>query len=889
MQTSQTAEFELYEYYERSRLEALLNSHLLREQWNDDDLTKYHNKYYRNQFQNEVKQIEWILNNINEDGLLKVKYVRSNRVGRYYISGKVSLTILRRVVRNYLCDGIYYDFDIKQANLSIMMHLIAKYNIQGVETIKHYHSNYDNWKRAIKNEFMLNDEQFKDMMISIVFGFDCRDKLDSLKKKYKIESMSNTSNPLTNFIKNLKTLTTELQKLNIWDINTSEKSYNQQGSWLSQCIQTIEADIVVGLKDYLIQNHQVTFKFKNKNVGAYEYDGVKPLSSNIDKLGLTTTLEIISTWLSNNGYRYIEFANKSMNEKLRIETTELKMSSEEIENEPDSENNEIEFVEPSNTMMENNLKQSPVTVSNSFSPIVVEKKSQINPLEILQGLENESFTSGLLSELFIKLYPNDWISNGGVLYGWNGIYWESGVEVNVKITRKIDQDFVDELMKYSQSLPKISEYHIKVIATLIKKISSIRQLSFRKSLIEDITTFSSKNITFNTDPFKLAFNNKIFDLKTGLEIIPNKEDYISITTGYDWIEPTHQQMADLNEIIRKIQPYEDTRDFYLAILSTGLVGIQLQNIFILTGKGGNGKSIIDDLMLSATGNYGYKIPSKLLQEEFKTGVNPEVNNLNYKRFVLGQEPSQSKTICCNVMKELTGSANLNARNIYSSKCDVILLLSLFLECNKLPNLDEVNEAIERRVAVIPFPSKFISDDKYNDLISSGETDETLKTKNIHKKNVEYTTIPFRNANRCALLKILMPYVQTFIECNNNIPKLPNAVKIASSNYLKQSDPIYEWFIENYERKEKSIIYEADIHTNFKSSEYYSKLPKKTQRDLKKENFIDNLKSNLFLSNILQPKLRDEYVDLGLPKTTKIKKDGFYGWAKKSREEEIEVK
>ncbi len=861
MQTSQTAELTLSEYVNKSKLQTLINSGLLKEEWTQEDIDKKHKWFNTHNYRGENEALQNYYNRLDSNGIVQITYRKDSNQGRYKLPN--CLSSMKRTHRNYLLCDDYYDFDMVNSCATILLHLGTKHNSKNLRCLKLYVNNRQRWFNTIKKEFKCDDTKAKSLMTALTFGANLT---------FKDEELNAYKN-------SLRLIQTELKETHLYDFIETEKSGL---SWLAILVQTIEKNIVVELLNYIITNYPQLVSIEQLQgitVAIYELDGFKLLKKNVDDFGgENAVIQIIDEWLCNNSYNTISFISKSMNEKIDLENNELKESSNPIPQETQQpERPQIQMV-----------MTSPVTVTNSFSPIVVEKKSQINPLEILQGLENESFTSGLLSELFLKLYPNDWISNGGVLYGWNGIYWESGVEVNVKITRKIDQDFVDELMKYSQSLPKISEYHIKVIATLIKKISSIRQLSFRKSLIEDITTFSSKNITFNTDPFKLAFNNKIFDLKTGLEIIPNKEDYISITTGYDWIEPTHQQMADLNEIIRKIQPYKDTRDFYLTILSTGLVGIQLQNIFILTGKGGNGKSIIDDLMLSATGNYGYKIPSKLLQEEFKTGVNPEVNNLNYKRFVLGQEPSQSKTICCNVMKELTGSANLNARNIYSSKCDVILLLSLFLECNKLPNLDEVNEAIERRVAVIPFPSKFISDDKYDDLISSGETDETLKTKNIHKKNVEYTTIPFRNANRCALLKILMPYVQTFIECNNNIPKLPNAVKIASSNYLKQSDPIYEWFIENYERKEKSIIYEADIHTNFKSSEYYSKLPKKTQRDLKKENFIDNLKSNLFLSNILQPKLRDEYVDLGLPKTTRIKKDGFYGWAEKSREEEIEV-
>jgi phage/plasmid-associated DNA primase len=52
------------------------------------------------------------------------------------------------------------------------------------------------------------------------------------------------------------------------------------------------------------------------------------------------------------------------------------------------------------------------------------------------------------------------------------------------------------------------------------------------------------------------------------------------------------------------------RDYYLEILCTGLSGLQLENLFICTGAGGNGKGLLNSLMIKCFGDYGYIIPSK---------------------------------------------------------------------------------------------------------------------------------------------------------------------------------------------------------------------------------------------------------------------------------------
>ena len=47
------------------------------------------------------------------------------------------------------------------------------------------------------------------------------------------------------------------------------------------------------------------------------------------------------------------------------------------------------------------------------------------------------------------------------------------------------------------------------------------------------------------------------------------------------------------------------------------------------------------------------------------------------------------------MKELTGDDSINIRKLYSGNCSIKLNLTLMVECNELPKIDEVNDAIIR--------------------------------------------------------------------------------------------------------------------------------------------------------------------------------------------------
>jgi len=141
--------FQLTEIYDRTRLINLLNSGLLRPDFDDETDAKYRHHL------NDESQLKWILDNIDEKGHLIVDYEKknNNNIGRFYVKTKASYTLLPRKYRNYLCDGLCYDFDMKNAHLSILHELINKYNLIGCDNVKLLFQNYDEYKVAIMNAF----------------------------------------------------------------------------------------------------------------------------------------------------------------------------------------------------------------------------------------------------------------------------------------------------------------------------------------------------------------------------------------------------------------------------------------------------------------------------------------------------------------------------------------------------------------------------------------------------------------------------------------------------------------------------------------------------------------------------------------------------------------
>jgi phage/plasmid-associated DNA primase len=284
--------------------------------------------------------------------------------------------------------------------------------------------------------------------------------------------------------------------------------------------------------------------------------------------------------------------------------------------------------------------------------------------------------------------------------------------------------------------------------------------TIRKGIIDDIITFSTNNdIEFDITPYLFAFKNAVIDLRTGLPMTPKSTDYISTFVNYDYDFNLNPKLEnELNGIIDTILPDAEEKNYYLTIQSTGLCGIQIENLFIATGTGGNGKSLINSLLMRTAGTYAYKLPSCILQNPLRTGACPELANLHKKRFVLIQEPDAKKRLCAETIKELTGDKTINARQLYSGNCETVIQLTAMLECNDLPVIDEVGGGVERRFRTIPFITKTVNQEDYDAL-----EDKT----NINVINPYYKTDEFQDKYKQAFFSILVKKFKVFYENKND--------------------------------------------------------------------------------------------------------------------------
>ena len=317
-------------------------------------------------------------------------------------------------------------------------------------------------------------------------------------------------------------------------------------------------------------------------------------------------------------------------------------------------------------------------------------------------------------------------------------------------------------------------------------------------------------------PYLLAFKNKIYDFKTKEFREQRKEDYITMSCGYNWIEPTQGQMDLIKELIETIFVNPEIRKCYISILRNACIGICAEKFIIANGGGRNGKGVLNDIMRCALGKYAYKGTCDTLCGKIKAGANPEVANFHKKRFITFAEPDTQYPINTATMKELSGGGELNARQLYSGNTKTILEAIIVLESNEKPELngtDADSIALKERIRDVLFESSF-----------TAKCDDEVDTDNyIFKQNPYYKSTEFQQSHRCALLKYIMDYEGI------DVIYTPPCVAERSQEYLLGNDKIYG-FVSNKVIPEKdSWVKISELYSLFKLDDSYINMNKSDKR------------------------------------------------------------
>jgi phage/plasmid-associated DNA primase len=388
-------------------------------------------------------------------------------------------------------------------------------------------------------------------------------------------------------------------------------------------------------------------------------------------------------------------------------------------------------------------------------------------------------------------------------------------------------------------------------ADTAKKLLKLRNWQSRKGIVLEIKgTAQVSEDPFDMNASLVGFKNGIYNLDTCKFRAGIPADFVSKSTGYNYMPADSAKMAVLKNFINEIMPRADEREYLLRALSSGLYGKTCQNIFILTGAGGNGKDTLVSKLYRDTLGHGYYEYSNttILTDKRKGDLCQGIANMNKKRGIVWSEPPKSSILQGAIIKEITGVNILNARGLYSTCTTTHIMASCFLLCNDIPKVDSIDGGLSRRLNVIPFRSLFKKPEEIA-LMSS--------TTDVYPINGYYDSSEFREAHKMELFHLLTEYFAVFKTDGYMMLNVPKSIQDMSAEYLQGSDDFLSWFLSVYEKGDaEEYISIKDVWMKFQGSEFCRNLNKTDKRLMNKGKLILDIAKN--------PTLRGFYKDLHRP-------------------------
>lgn len=302
-----------------------------------------------------------------------------------------------------------------------------------------------------------------------------------------------------------------------------------------------------------------------------------------------------------------------------------------------------------------------------------------------------------IAERFVAAYANQLLYIHGTAgwHHWAGTHW---VEDRDGTTRRGLVKLYKDLRHESVDLPK--EDRDRLI-TDVKKCESSGGVAGVLELARFMKPMTVAAENTNGNPYLFNATNGTLDLDTGQIKPHDPADYITKCAGTSVDLIAHSELFD--EFLTTVLPDEDVRRYLARVFGVSLLGVVREHMLpILTGTGGNGKSVCIDAMLAAFGDYGITVDPKLIMKMKHERHDTFIADLHGARLVVTSETNEGEVLAAGTVKRLTGGDKIRANRMRENTFEFTPSHSLLYVTNHTPKVSADDKAMWRRLTVVPF-------------------------------------------------------------------------------------------------------------------------------------------------------------------------------------------
>lgn len=404
-----------------------------------------------------------------------------------------------------------------------------------------------------------------------------------------------------------------------------------------------------------------------------------------------------------------------------------------------------------------------------------------------------------VSRLINYLYPNYFISDNKYLYMLSqyGIYKkdDEGYYLNKVIEGIIthiesiifninlftEYDILDKTEDEINEIKQNKKERIQKMKELIKYFGTNKaHKDLKATMIKNNIVLKLKEKMDETNKDLIGFENGVYDLSSKTFRNAKPEEYVSMSVGYDYVYSNESEINRMYEIINSLWDTEDKTKYFLHKLAYTLTGNkERQEVNIHTGLGGNGKSLIFDLLKKTLGDY-YTVMSPDYFVNYEKGTdraNSQLVATKGKRIVVVSEPPESSKLQVNKLKMLSGNELIKTRDLNEKAIEFYPQFFIHMLTNDIPKLSNTDGGIERRLKIIRYPFEFKDKDDYDE----NNKNHKIKDYNLSK---ELSTL------HMAFFHLLTQYFKIDYQDIDDI-------KESTKEYFVENSPVEEWIKDYY--------------------------------------------------------------------------------------------
>ncbi len=405
------------------------------------------------------------------------------------------------------------------------------------------------------------------------------------------------------------------------------------------------------------------------------------------------------------------------------------------------------------------------------------------------------------AKLIIFLFPDYFLSDGQNLYiiDYYGIFKKISGD-GFKYLVNIYEGVIKNLEKCKNIIntnknnvlqdDKITELKSKINKLIDAYSNQSSKIKITKELIEQTIEEKLSEKMDETNKHLIGFKNGVFDIQNKIFRKASKSDFVSLTTGYDYIqydeETENKYIDECYKIFLSFFRTKEYTDNFLQRLAYMMDGNNKRQEFDLwLGGGGNGKSVLaENIIAKVFGDYSCVLSSNYFMTPDKDSgrATPELAQAKGTRFAFISEPDTNNNakIQTNKLKFLSGNDKIKCRFLNSNPIEYVPQFSLIFLINELPELSSLDGGVLRRPVIINFPFLFR---KSEDLIGN-------------ENNPDFKPIDPLIIEKCYKYKLF--FFKLLVKYYNKNYQIIKEIIDYGNEFKESVNPIGTWFKEYFE-------------------------------------------------------------------------------------------